>query len=254
MKPETKNKRIRLLRSVERVLEGPMILLGFVWLVLLVVELIWGINQVLEYISLGIWVVFIIDFLIKVVLAPEKLVFLKNNWLTIISLFVPAIRVFRVFRFVRLLRGLQGLRLVRIISSLNRSLRSLGKTMQRHAFGYVLITTLIVTFVGAAGMYALENPNPGFTNYGLAVWFTAMRVITAGNEFNPLTPEGRGLAFLISVFGFSIFGYFTANFASYFIGRDAKDKEAPLAGAKEIEELKLEITSLRELIENQKEG
>ncbi len=252
MKPEIKNERKRLLRSVEQFLEAPMIFLGFVWLLLLVIELVWVRNRLLEYISLIIWALFIIDFLIKISLSPEKRKFLRRNWLTVISLFVPALRVFRVFRFVRLLRGLRGVRIVRIISSLNRSLRSLSKTMQRRAFGYVLITTLIVTFAGAAGMYAFEKETPGFTSYWLALWWTAMRVITAGNEFNPMTPEGRGLGFLIAVFGFSIFGYFTATFATYFIGRDAEEKDAPVAGSKEIEELKTEIIALRKFIENKK--
>lgn len=250
MNQEIISERIKLLRSIQRMLEGPMIFLGFIWLVLLVIELIWGINKILETVSLTIWGIFIVDFIIKFTLAPNKLPFLKQNWLTAISLFIPALRIFRVFRFVRILRGLRGIRLVRIISSLNRSIRSLGKTMQRRAFGYVMLITLIVTFAGAAGMYALENPNPGFSSYGLALWWTAMRVITAGNEFNPVTPEGRGLGFLIAVFGYSIFGYVTATFASYFIGRDAEEKDAPVAGSKEIEELKTEVIALRKVIEN----
>lgn len=252
MKSKIINEREKLLRSVERVLEVPMILLGFVWLVLLVFELVYGINKMLEYVGLGIWGIFIIDFLIKFSLAPEKLLFLRNNWLTAISLFIPALRVFRVFRFVRLLRGIRGIRLVRILSSFNRSMRSLSKTMQRRAFGYVMIITLIVIFAGAAGMYALENPAPGFSGYGHALWWTAMRVITAGIEFNPVTTEGRGLGFLIAVFGYSIFGYVTATFATYFIGRDAEEKDTPVVGLKEIEELKSEIIALRKIIENQK--
>ncbi len=252
MKPTIISERKRLLHSIENVLEGPMILLGFVWLVLLVVELVWGINKMLEYVSLSIWGIFIIDFLVKFILAPEKLTFLKKNWLTAISLFIPALRVFRVFRFVRLLRGFRGIRLVRIISSLNRSMRSLGKTMQRRAFGYVMVLTLIVTFAGAAGMYALENPNPGFTSYWLSLWWTAMRVITAGNEFHPMTPEGRGLGFLIAVFGYSIFGYVTATFATYFIGRDAEEKDTPVAGSHDIEDLKSEVIALRKVIEGWK--
>ncbi len=249
MKQKIENERIKLLRSIEHILEGPMIFLGFVWLVLLVIELVWGLNKLLEYVSYIIWALFIIDFLVKFILAPKKLVFLKRNWLTSISLFIPALRVFRAFRFFRLLRVLRGIRLVRIISSFNRSMRSLGKTMRRRAFGYVIMLGFIVTFAGAAGMYAFENPNPGFTSYELSLWWTAMRVITADNEFNPLTPEGRGLGFLIAVFGYSIFGYVTATFATYFMGRDAEEKDAPVAGSQDIEELKAEIVALRKAIE-----
>ncbi len=251
MKNEIVNERKRLLRSVERFLDGPMIFLGFVWLVLLVVELVWGINKTLEYLVFIIWGIFIIDFLITFTLAPQKIYFLRKNWLTAISLFIPALRIFRIFRFARLLRGLRGIRLVRIISSLNRSMQSVGKTMKRRAFGYVMIITLIVIFVGAAGMYAFEISTPGFTSYGLALWWTAMRVITSGNEFNPITPEGRGLGFLIAIFGYTIFGYVTATFATYFIGRDAEDKDADIVGVKDLAELKSEIIALRMIIENQ---
>ncbi len=252
MKEQIVNERKKLLTSIEKLLEAPMIFLGFVWLALLVIELIWGLSKPLEYASLTIWLIFIVDFFIKFILAPVKADFFKKNWLTAISLIIPALRVFRIFRFVRLLRGLRGIRLVRIVSSLNRSMKSLGATMKRRAFGYVFIITLIVTFAGAAGMYAFENPNAGFNSYGLALWWTAMRVITAGNEFNPSTPEGRGLAFLIAIFGYSIFGYVTATFATFFIGRDAEEKDAPLVGVKDVAELKQEIIALRKSIDDLK--
>lgn len=162
MKQQLTQQRNKLLSSIEKFLEGPMIFLGFVWLVLLVIELIWRLSKPLEYASLTIWIIFIIDFLIKFILAPTKVIFLKRNWLTAVSLLIPALRVFRIFRFIRLLRGLKGIRLVRIVASLNRSMNSLGATMKRRGFGYVMAITVTVTFAGAAGMYALEKPNPGF--------------------------------------------------------------------------------------------
>lgn len=244
MKKQLVNERIKLLTTVEKFLEGPMIFLGFVWLVLLVIELVWGLPTILEYLSLTIWLIFIIDFLIKFILAPAKIIFVKKNWFTAISLLLPALRIFRIFRFVRLLRGLRGVRLVRIVASLNRGVKSLGGTMKRRAFGYVLALTVLVTFGGAAGMFALEKNTPGFESYWMSLWWTAMRVITVGNEFNPATPEGRGLAFLIAIFGFAIFGYVTATIATYFIGRDAEEEDAPVAGAHEIKELKKLIVAL----------
>lgn len=248
MKAEIINERKKLLVSIERLLEGPMIFLGFVWLVLLIVELIWGLSKPLDYLSLSIWFIFIVDFIIKFILAPGKLIFLKKHWLTAISLLIPALRVFRIFRFVRLLRGLRGIRLVRVVSSINRSMKSLGATMRRRAFGYVFLLSLVVTFAGAAGMYAIEKAHLGFESYGMALWWTAMRVITAGSEHYPSTPEGRGLALLIALFGYAIFGYVTATLASFFIGRDAEEKSTPIAGAKDVTELKNEIAELKKAI------
>ena len=77
-----------------------------------------------------------------------------------------------------------------------------------------------------------------------------MRVITAGSEYYPSTPEGRGLALILALYGYAIFGYVTATLASFFIGRDAEEKDTPLAGAKDVADLKNEIAALRRAIES----
>ncbi len=120
--------------------------------------------------------------------------------------------------------------------------------MARRGFVYVVLLSVVVTFGGAAGMYGLEKGNPGFTNYGMALWWTAMRVITAGSEFNPVTPEGRGLNFMLAIYGFAMFGYVTATLATFFIGRDAEEEDAPVAGSKEIRDLKKQVEQLNHSI------
>ena len=253
MQQQLQRERNKLVTSIDKLLDGPMIFLGFVWLILLVIELVWGLNKPMEYTSLTIWVIFIVDFAVKFFLATSKLHYLKHNWLTAISLVIPALRVFRIFRIIRVLRGLRGIRLVRIVSSMNRGMKSLGATMKRRAFGYVVVLSVVVTFAGAAGMYGMEHPNPGFENYGMALWWTAMRVITAGSDYWPATPEGRGLAFILSLFGYAIFGYVTATLATFFIGRDAEEKDAPIAGVKDISQLRSDIAELSRSIKELRE-
>ena len=241
MDKRTAAERKKLLRTIEEILEGPMVFLGFVWLALLIIELVWGFNKPMEYLSLTIWGLFIVDFLIKFFLAPDKIRFFRINWLTAISLVIPALRLFRLLRVLRLLRGV---RLVKVVASLNRSMKSLAATMSRRGFGYVMLLTVLVTFGGAAGMFALEKNNPGFENYSMSLWWTGMRVITAGSDYWPITPEGRGLAFILALFGYAILGYVTATLASFFVGRDAEEEKAPVAGAKDIAELKKMIAAL----------
>lgn len=248
VKTEVKRQRGSLLRQVEQTLEGPMVFLGFVWLALLVVELIRGLTPVLEMFSIIIWIVFILDFLIKLIIAPDKGAFFKRNWLTVISLIIPALRVVRVFRVVRLLRGLRSIRLVKILASLNRGMRSLGKTMTRRGVAYVLLLTIGVLFAGAAGMLAFEREGGGITSYGHALWWTAMILITMGTEYWPLTPEGRALSFLLALYGFSIFGYITATLASFFVGRDAEEKSAPVAGSSDVRQLGKQVEALTKTV------
>jgi voltage-gated potassium channel len=153
VRPETeaevlKRDRYELLQRLEDWLEAPMLVLAFVWLVLLVVELVRGESPLFDVLGTIIWIVFILDYGVALVLAPERGAYLKRNWLTAVSLLIPALRLFRVSRAVRLLRLARtgrGLRLVRVVSSLNRGMKALGASLSRRGFGYVLTLTLLVT-------------------------------------------------------------------------------------------------------------
>lgn len=255
--PETdkealEKERYELLQNLEEWLETPMLVLAFVWLALLVMELIWGESLAFEIIGTTIWVIFILNFVVEFVLAPRKGSYLKNNWLTVISLLVPALRIFRIFRVVRLLRLARvgrGLRLFRVLSSLNRGMRALASNLQRRGFSYVLALTLIVIFAGSAGMYAFENEIPGGLNtYGEALWWTAMIMTTLGSEYWPQSFEGRVLCVILALYAFGIFGYVTATLATFFVGRDAESDGAELAGAAELAALREELRALRDEI------
>jgi len=247
-----KRERYELLQRLEDWLETPMLVLAFVWLVLLVLELIRGESLLFDVLGTTIWVVFIVDFAVKLVLAPNRVAYLKGNWLTAFSLLIPALRVFRVLRAFRLLRLAstgRALRLVRVISSLNRGMKALGASLGRRGFEYVLALTVLVTLAGAAGMYAFENQSPGGpTNYTEALWWTAMIMTTMGSEYWPQTTEGRALCFFLALYAFGVFGYMTAALATFFVGRDADSVDAELAGAKQVAELREEVISLRDEI------
>ncbi len=243
--------RLELLARVEDWLETPMVVLGFVWLTLLIAEFVWGSSSLFETLGTLIWIVFILDFVLKLTLAPRKRRYLRRNLLTLVALFIPALRVFRLARAVRVLRlarTARGLRLVRVVTSLNRGMRALSATMGRRGAGYIALLTLIVTFAGSAGMYAFEQDVVGgLTSYGSALWWTAMIMLTLGSEYWPQTAEGRILCILLSLYAFGIFGYVTAVLASFFVGRDA-DGEGEIAGAYELTLLREEIAALRKAL------
>ncbi|HLL96691.1 MAG TPA: hypothetical protein VK404_17065, partial [Spirosoma sp.] len=106
--------RYRLLRRLGRLLEVPMALLGLLWLVLIVIDLTRGLSPFLQTISMGIWVLFVLDFAFKFTLAPKKLSFLRTNVVTLISLAVPALRFVRLARSLSILRSVRAIRGVRL--------------------------------------------------------------------------------------------------------------------------------------------
>ena len=221
-----KRERWRLMSELDRWLRWPMIVLSAAWLVIVVIELVKGESSLLETLGSAIWIIFIVEYVLRLWIAPDKKLFFKHNWLTLIALIVPALRLLRIFAVLRAASALRAVRLV----------------------GYVVATTILVTLLGAAGMWSFENARDvpgGFTSYADAAWWTAMLLTTIGSQYWPVTAEGRFLALLLSIYGLGVLGYITATLASFFVGRDAQSSRGPVAGSDEIKALRKEIAGLR---------
>jgi len=246
--------RWRTLCQLQTWLDPLMLWLSIAWLVVVVVQLLdSGRNPVLEGIATALWIVFIVDFVVRFALAPGKRTFLKRNWLVLIALVVPALRIFRIFAVFRAAGALRGIQLVRIVGTANRGMNALRHSLARRQFGYVGGMTLLVITLGAAGMLYFEPAKDiggGFKSYGDALWWTVMLLTTIGSQYWPVTNEGRILAVLMSIYGLAVFGYIAAVLASFFVGRDAEEPEAPVAGAEDIRQLREEIAALRQALQD----
>jgi voltage-gated potassium channel len=242
------NERLETLQRLDDWLRTPMLILSLFWLVIVLVELTSGTSDLVATLGTVIWVIFIAEFAVRFTLAPEKVPFLKSNWLTVIALVVPALRLFRAFAVLRAARLLRGVRLVRIVGTANRSMNALRGALRRRRFGYVAGLTLLILALGAAGMLNFEpaeEVDGGFTSYGHALWWTGMLIASLGTDFWPVTTEGRVLSALLALYGLAVFGYITAAFASFFVGRDAEEPAGPMAGASDLAGLRNEIAALR---------
>lgn len=247
-----KEERWEVLRDLEAWLQTPMIILSFVWLLLVLAELVWGTSRLLESFGTCIWIIFIGEFALRFVLAPDKTRFLAGNLITVIALLVPAFRLFRTFRLLGLARATRGFRLVKVVGTANRAMNALRASLGRGGLGYVLAATVVVALIGAAGMLAFEPASEvegGFKSYPEALWWTAMLLTTMGSQFWPQTPEGRVLCLLLALYGFAVFGFITASFASFLMGQEARSDESDVAGSSEIRALRAEIQDLRKCLD-----
>ena len=66
------HERLELLQQLDEWMEMPLVVLGFVWLVLLIAEFGWGLSPLLANVSTIIWIIFILDFIVKFILAPAR--------------------------------------------------------------------------------------------------------------------------------------------------------------------------------------
>ena len=226
-----------------------MAVLGAVWLALLVWELLRQATPATDAAATAIWIIFLIEYAFRFLVAPHKGRFLKRTWLTLLSLALPALRVLRfarVFRLLRAGRALRAVRVARLLTSFNRGMRALGSTMQSRGFPYVAMLTVIVLLLGAAGMFAFEREEgnaTGFATFSGALWWTAMLLTTMGSEYWPRTAEGRLVCLLLSIYAFAVFGYITATLASYFVGSDAVQER------QRADRLEAELVAIRRALE-----
>jgi voltage-gated potassium channel len=245
------DERLAVLHQLEDWAQTPMVVLSFVWLLLVLFEFVWGASKLLETFGIAIWIIFIAEFAMRLSLAPNKLMFLRGNIITIVALAVPAFRLLRGLRLLRFARATRSLRLVKIIGAANRGMGALRASLGRRGLGYVLAFTIFVTLLGAAGMLAFEPATEverGLTSYAEALWWTAMLLTTMGSEFWPRTAEGRLLCLLLSLYGFAVFGYITASLASFFVERDAVADNTATIGTHDIAALRNEIAGLRDAL------
>jgi len=68
------------LLTLEKRLEWPMLLLSFLWLCILIAELIFGSRLSLLVIGTGIWGIFILYFSMRLLIVVDRLAFFKKNW------------------------------------------------------------------------------------------------------------------------------------------------------------------------------
>lgn len=263
--------RQNLLRRISRMLDAPMTVLSFLWLGLMIVDFTAGLSPFLEAMNLLLWGLFILHFALEFWIAPNKLLYLRTNWLTALALLLPAFRVLRVFRAFRVLqigRFGRGLRLVRWVTSLNRGMRAAQKTVAGRGLSYVLLLTLLINFAGAAAMYYFENPRMlaadgyaaegqpgiGIRSYGESLWWTSMMLTTMGSDYFPKSVEGRVVSLLLAIYAFAMFGYITATVASLIIRVDRSDGPAPENVQQQLTALQQEIAALRQQLCRPGEG
>ena len=248
--------KLSLLKTLPRKLERPMLLLSFVWFLVIITELVNGTSPLLLSLGTVLWALFVLYFGLRLAIAPDRVVFLKRNWLFVLAILVPILRFFPFLQTLPLARALTatfGMQVIWMFASADLGLRSLRRTMGRRGTGYMLTFTVVVILAGAAGMLHFENDSPdpqGIHSYPEALWWVAMQITNIGSGYRPVTVGGHVLCLGISIFALAIFGYLTAVFAAFFIGRDAEDPKSEIPNQTSILQLSAEVALLRKAIED----
>ncbi|MDX1795108.1 MAG: potassium channel family protein [Hydrogenovibrio sp.] len=170
------------------------------------------------YISLGVWLVFISEFTVNLVLVDKKWRYVRNNWLNVFIIVVAFpwggynsdwAAIFRMLRLVLFLRVIMEV------------FWDVVSVLRRNSFGMVLIGALFMIAVSGAIFAALED-----TDFTTGLWYALVTITTVGyGDVVPYTEHGRLFGAVLIIFGVVLFSLVTANISAFLIGSEQRKTE-----------------------------
>lgn len=194
-----------------------------------------------EAADLVVWGVFCIEYVIRLLLAGNKVWFVRTHWFDLAVLILPV------------LRPLRALRLFNALRVLNR--HAVSWTRGRLALYVIAATCLIVLMAGLAVLEAERgHPRSNIETYPEALWWAVCTITTIGyGDLYPETVEGRLVALALMISGLGLIGFTTGSLASWIVDR-VSDTERPSGTATradvalllhEVRRLRAEVAELR---------
>ncbi|MDQ3673379.1 MAG: ion transporter [Gemmatimonadota bacterium] len=254
------SERLELLAHLEAMLEPIMMMLGLLFLGLFAFEYS-GVDFTplekswIDRAETTIYWVFAGDFIVRFAIAPAKIRFLRTNWITALSLALPALRPLRA---VGAAGSLSTVHLLRLLSGANHGMRALRHITRGRQFAYLVSLTFIVTLLSAGGVLFFERNarDANITDASDAIWWAATLVTTINSNDDPVSFPGRIIGLLLRIYAVSVLGFITASIASYLIGHAMEPTESTAHAAtpaatgtslhQQLAGLRDEVRSLRE--------
>jgi voltage-gated potassium channel len=227
--------RENLLLRIERLTELPLLVLSFAMVPLLVGHFFWdlspGEKAVFATLDSLIWALFAVDLVVKVLVAPRRVAYLRSHWLEVLIVLIPFFRPIRLLRlFVFGGRAFFGVRRLVHVDFL-----------AVYGIGLVIIAATLV----ASTERGAENAS--ITSFPDALWWAMATITTVGyGDKVPVTIAGRGVAYVLMLGGIAFFSGLTANLASLLVRANGQQSGDSAQLVREIQSLRREVAMLRE--------
>jgi voltage-gated potassium channel len=216
IRTRSSTEREKLAERIADRLDVPIAAAGVIFLLLVLAETISSpegvVGTVFSITSWSLWVLFVCEFLLRLVIAPSTWAFLKRNWWQVIFLAVPALR------FVRALRALRAARLGRVLSSAVRSSRTAGQQLSSRLGALGVVTTVVIL---ASSQLVFEFGEEG--SYADALERAALATI-AGEPFFPEHPALRVVQVFLIAFSAVAFAALAGTVGAFLLQRRDDDE------------------------------
>jgi voltage-gated potassium channel len=232
----------------ERQTAWPMMALALAIIPLLVVPLLVNLSPGMEttFYTLDwlIWVAFVLEYGIRLYLAPNKRFFVSHNVIDLLFVLIPFLRPLRVLRSARafaLLRATRG------VVVLMRAVDAVQDVLKRHKLGYTLLIAMVVVVGSGLLVATIEEASPDRNIQSIpdGLWWAVTTITTVGyGDKFPVTPIGRAIGAGVMILGIGLFGLLAASLASLLVEKDLEKQIDP-----QIAEIGERLERMEELLE-----
>jgi len=209
-----------------------------------------------------ICVVFLLDFVVEMIRAPNKSEFFlhQRGWLDLIGS-IPSFGAFKFGGLLRLARISRLIRIAHLAGAQNQRdlLRDVLKNRSQYAFIVTFTVALLVLYVTSTAVLQAESkdPNANIVTGGDALWWAIVTITTVGyGDLYPITAAGRTIAVFTMFAGVGIIGALASILASILVPPPASD--IPTQGSAQVSEpsveqelaaLRAELSNVRQLLD-----
>ncbi|WP_166788671.1 potassium channel family protein [Cryobacterium sp. HLT2-28] len=217
----------------EQSTDRPLLVLGFAFLLayaapIVAPEIGPGWRLLLEWIEIGTWAAFAVDFIVRLSLAHDRLRFVRTHLLDLVVVALPLFR---------------PLRALRVLSIVILSARRVSKKLKNRVMTYAAVTAVSVWFIAGLAVTDAERGAVGANIHSVweGWWWSFVTMATVGfGDLYPVTAEGRLVTVGLVATGIALIGTLTAFIAAWFASAN-RVAEEEIKAELDVSEDKLDI-------------
>ncbi|MDO5337260.1 MAG: ion channel [Eubacteriales bacterium] len=165
----------------------------------------------------GIWLIFILDYVTRLIKAPYKERFFVHNIWDLAAL-LPFHGIFPCCPVKGIDSLLRLLNLGRILAFLCRPLKKAARFLNTNGFKYMIFITTLTILAGGVMIHFAEN-----MSFEDGIWWAFVTATTVGyGDISPHSFYGRIIAMVLMLVGIGLLGSITSTLTSYFMQSPSK--------------------------------
>jgi len=206
-------------RWIELILDIALVIAAVATIPLAIAQTTDGADPWLIAADWAVWAVFVVQFTVMLVLAKDRLAYVRANWLGPVVIFLTFPLLPHVLKLMRLAAFTRMLRLLQLPATATRGARALRNSLIRPGVIGIMVVAIFLVVVGGGLLAALE-PETVRGGFWSGLWWAMETVTTVGyGDIVPTTPVGRLVAVAVMLAGIGVVATLAAAIASYFLGQ-----------------------------------